>query len=411
MLDKVLDTIKGLRGTVVDLQAQLVSIPALGPENADPGCPAEIPKADFVRQWLQDLGNCTIQDVNAPDDRVDAGYRPNIAAIIPGKDQSRTFWIISHLDVVPSGDLSLWESDPFRLRVEDDQIFGRGVEDNHQGIVTSLLLAKALADNNVTPPVNYGILAVSDEETGSGHGLDYVLKHRPDLFTKEDLILVPDFGSPDSTMLEIAEKSMLWLKISVFGKQCHASTPGSGVNTLRASAALILELDALYKRYDAQDSLFSPSFSTFEPTKKEANVPNINTIPGLDVFYLDCRVLPQYDLQEVLETVQGLCKPIENRYGVRIEVGNVQHLQAPLATSPESEVVVKLIRAVEEIYGITPIPQGIGGGTVAAFLRKMGFNTAVWSTCLHNPHQPNEAALISSQVKDSQVFARMLLQS
>ena len=107
MLDKVLDTIGASQDTVLDLQAQLVSIPALGPENADFGCPAENPKADFVRHWLQQrlqpLGDYTTQDINSPDDRVDSGYRPNIAALIPGKDTSRTFWVISHLDVVPPG--------------------------------------------------------------------------------------------------------------------------------------------------------------------------------------------------------------------------------------------------------------------------------------------------------------------
>ncbi len=411
MLDKVLENIGASQDTIIDLQAQLVSIPALGPENADFGCPAEIPKADFVRQWLQNLGNCTIQDINAPDDRVDAGYRPNIAALIPGKDQSRTLWIISHMDVVPPGDLSLWESDPFRLHVDGDRIHGRGVEDNHQGVVTSLLLAKTLADLKVTPPINYGVLLVSDEETGSGFGLDYVLNNRPELLSKDDIIVVPDFGSPDSSLLEVAEKSMLWIKISVFGKQCHASSPGSGVNTLRATAALILELDGLYKRFDARDALFNPTFSTFEPTKKEANVPNINTIPGLDVFYLDCRVLPEYDLQEVLEAVKTMSKPVENRYGVRVEVEEVQHLQSPGATPPDSEVVVKLIKAVEAVYGITPVPQGIGGGTVSAFLRKKGFPAAVWSTCIDNAHQPNEYSLISTQIKDTQVFARMLLDS
>ncbi len=411
MLDKVLENIGASQDTVIDLQAQLVSIPALGPENAEFGCPAENPKADFVRQWLQNLGNCTIQDINAPDERVDRGYRPNIVALIPGKDTSRTLWIISHLDVVPSGDLSLWESDPFRLRVEEDRIYGRGVEDNHQGIVTSLLLAKALADQKITPPINYGLLLVSDEETGSGYGLDYVLENRPELIKKDDLILVPDFGSPDSSMLEVAEKSMLWVKISVFGKQCHASSPGNGVNTLRATAALILELDGLYKRFDATDALFNPTFSTFEPTKKEANVPNVNTIPGLDVFYLDCRVLPAYDLQEVLDAVKTLSKPVENRYGVRIEVEEVQHLQSPGATPADSEIVVKLIKAVEDVYGITPVPQGIGGGTVSAFLRKQGYAAAVWSTCVHNAHQPNEYTLISTLIKDAQVYARLLLNS
>ena len=41
----------------------------------------------------------------APDETVPCGFRPNLAAIIPGEDTERTFWIISHVDVVPAGDL------------------------------------------------------------------------------------------------------------------------------------------------------------------------------------------------------------------------------------------------------------------------------------------------------------------
>ena len=128
--------------------------------------------------------------------------------------------------------------------------------------------------------------SVSDEETGSGHGLDYVLgtTGRTSL-TEEDIIVVPDFGSPDSSMLEVAEKSMLWLKISVFGKQCHASTPGSGVNTLRATAALILELDALYKRYDARDELVQPALFHFRSPRKRKPTSRTSTrFPDLTSF-------------------------------------------------------------------------------------------------------------------------------
>ena len=46
-----------------------------------------------------------------------------------------TLWTVGHMDVVPVGDLNLWSGDPFTLRVDGDTLIGRGVEDNHQGIV------------------------------------------------------------------------------------------------------------------------------------------------------------------------------------------------------------------------------------------------------------------------------------
>jgi succinyl-diaminopimelate desuccinylase len=93
---------------------------------------------------------------------------------------------------------------------------------------------------------------------------------------------------------------MLWLKFTVIGKQCHASTPSQGKNSLYGTARLILALEGLKKGFGRFDKLFSPPTSTFEPTKMEANVPNINTIPGRDVFYLDCRILPQYQVEDII---------------------------------------------------------------------------------------------------------------
>ncbi len=62
--------------------------------------------------------------------------------------------------------------------------------------------------------------------------------------------------------------------------------------------------DALHKKFDNQNPFFSPPESTFEPTRKEANVPNVNTIPGEDVFFFDCRVLPDLNVGEIIEEMQ-----------------------------------------------------------------------------------------------------------
>ncbi|MDY7000547.1 MAG: M20 family metallo-hydrolase [Thermodesulfobacteriota bacterium] len=406
MKDKIFEHLDAGRDTVIELQERLVALPALGPDNNGQG---EKDKADFLLDYLRQLGVPEIREMPAPDPRVACGFRPNIAARIPGQNPDKTFWIISHTDIVPPGDLGLWQTDPYVLKVEDDTLYGRGVEDNHQGIVSSLLLAKALLDLDVTPPLGLGLLLVSDEETGSRYGLDFVVKNHGNLFRENDLFLVPDFGVPDSTMIEVAEKSMLWLKISVYGKQCHASTPEEGINSLTAASAFVLKLRGLYEDYTNKNSLFSPPGSTFEATKKEANVPNVNTIPGLDVFYLDCRVLPEYELSDVMRTIAEYGREISGSYGVRIEYEAVQKVPAAPPTDPKSEIVARLAAGIEHVYGVTANPMGVGGGTVAAFLRREGYPTAVWATCVPNAHQPNERSLISTQINDAKVMARVLM--
>jgi len=144
MLSAILESIGNSRQTVIDLQRTLVSIPAVGPDNGGQG---EDEKCRAMLDWLAANGVSDVTVYKAPDSRVASGARPSVKAVIPGLDTSRTFWVISHLDVVPPGDVSLWTTDPFELVVDGDALIGRGVEDNHQGVVASLLVAKALAEN------------------------------------------------------------------------------------------------------------------------------------------------------------------------------------------------------------------------------------------------------------------------
>lgn len=408
MLDTVLDYLDTQRDEIIALQRRMTAIPALGPLNGGDG---ERKKADDLTIYLKGLGLPEAREINAPDHRVSCGHRPNLAVVVPGEDTSRTFWTISHIDVVPPGDLSLWDSDPYELVVDGDLIRGRGVEDNQQAMAAQVILAKALLENGLTPPINYGMLFVSDEETGSKFGLDYVLAHHPELFSKNDLFLIPDFGRPDGEMVEVAEKSMLWLKISLFGRQCHASTPDEGVNTFVAASDLALRLLSLHETFPAEDGLFAPPRSTFSPTKKEANVENINTIPGRDVFYMDCRVLPVYDLEDVLAEVRAVCAAVAEARSVSVEIDIVQKEQAAPATPLDSEIVTRIMPAIRAVLGNDPKPMGIGGGTVAAFLRRRGHPAVVWSNLMHNAHQPNEHSSIAMTIADAKVMARVLLGS
>jgi succinyl-diaminopimelate desuccinylase len=404
-MSKISEYLEQQRDRVISLQDKLVSIPALGPDNQGQG---EKAKADFLLSYLRDAGFDEVTEVNSPDPRAEGGYRPNIIAVVHGKNTHKTLWVISHMDIVPAGDQSLWDGDPFKLRVEGDLLFGRGVEDNHQGIVSSILAASAFIELGEKPEINLGLVLVSDEETGNRHGLPFVLDEKEELFKKDDLYLVPDFGTSDSKLVEVAEKSMLWVKISVSGRQCHASRPDKGINTLVASSAFVLRIEELSHYFSDHSELFSPPESTFCPTRKEANVPNINTIPGMDVFYVDCRVLPNYSLDEVMERLMAVGSEIEKKYRVKISYETVLREQSAPFTDPSSEIVTSLVRAIKHVRGVEPVPQGVGGGTVASFLRHREYSAVVWATLAGTAHQPNECSNIKNTIYDAGVMAYMV---
>jgi succinyl-diaminopimelate desuccinylase len=392
---------------MIRLQFALTAIPALAPENGGDG---EALKAQYLLGFLRDQGFPHVETCDAPDERVSGGVRPNIIARIPGKDSDRTVWVMTHTDIVPPGELKLWEKDPYAGYIRDGKVFGRGTEDNQQDLVASLFAVKAFLDEGIVPESSIGILLAADEETGSGYGLDYVLETNRHWFNRSDLIVVPDAGNEEGSMIEVAEKSVLWVRFHTTGKQCHASRPSLGRNAFRAASHLVTRLEELHQIYGAKDPLYDPSESTFEPTKKEANVPNVNTIPGDDVFYVDCRILPAYPVDTVLETMRGMADEVQRQFGVHIHISTVQKADAPAPTAHDAPVVSALKTAVKDVYGVEARPMGIGGGTVAAVFRKHDYPAAVWSRYCHMAHQPNEYCLIENMVGNAKVYAHLFLQ-
>ncbi|MBN2105099.1 M20 family metallo-hydrolase [bacterium] len=403
-LTKRIDT---YREEVITFQKTLTQIPAIGPENQ--GC-GEAGKSRKIIAALNKLGIDELIELNAPDPRVPEGYRPNLLVKINGQSNDRTLWIMSHMDVVPPGDLDLWESDPFDIVIKDGKIYGRGTEDDHQGIVSSLLLLKALREEQIVLPFDLGFAIVSDEEAGSEYGIQYVLQQRSDLFQPADWIIIPDAGNDDGTMIEVAEKSILWIKCEIKGRQTHGSTPEKGINAHSAGARLIVKMDQLYQEFNHSDPLYDPEISTFEPTKKEANVDNINTIPGSDIIYFDCRILPDYSIEQVKNRIRLYADEIEEKFGVKISLSYPQDVPAPSPTPADSPVALALQKAVKSVLNRDARSMGIGGGTVAAYFREAGLPAVCWCTVDDTLHGPNEYCRIENVLNDTKVFAHVCLQ-
>ena len=404
--NKVAKRIDSFRDEMINLQIKLCAIPAISPSSGGEG---EIKKAEALMDFLNANGFINTKMIKAPDLDAPAGFRPNILSLYKGKSSARTIWIMTHMDIVPPGEYSLWKGDPYKAWVEKGKIFGRGVEDNQQDMVASLFAVKAFRAEKILPNYDVGIALVADEETGSKKGIHYVLQNTK-AFREKDLIIVPDAGNEKGTMIEVAEKSILWLKFMTLGKQAHASTPEKGINSFKAASFLIAELDKLHESFSEKDKLFDPPISTFEPTKKEANVPNINTIPGEDVFYLDSRVLPKYKIGDIQKAVKISAAKIEAQFKVKIHISEVQCAQAAPPTSAKAEVVQALKNAIQDVYKKEARALGIGGGTVAAFFRRAGFSAACWSKVDETAHQPNEYCHIDNMLGDSKVFAHIFLQ-
>lgn len=392
---------------MIEMQKNLCAIPAVSPNSGGSG---EAAKAAWLIERLREWNFPEPEMYPAPCADVEGGERPNIIVRLKGESDEFTTWILTHLDVVPPGEQSMWSSDPWTVRADDGKLYGRGTEDNHQGIVSAVFAFKSLLDKGITPPHDIALAFVSDEETGSGFGADFLMKNHGDLFGQSDRLLIPDAGNEKGTMIEVAEKSIAWIEFTVKGKQTHGSTPDLGINAHKAGAHLIVMLEQLYVDFPARDDLFDPPVSTFEPTLKKANVENINTIPGVDVFAFDCRVLASYSLDEVRSTIGKYISEVERIFGVSVSIEFPTWQPAAPPTAPDAPIVKALQDGIRKVYGIDAEPMGIGGGTVAAFFRQAGIPAAVWSRMDDMAHQHNEYCVVENMIGDARVMAHLFLE-
>lgn len=403
MTSHVIQYVDTIQDRIVKSLAELVEYPAVSPHEGGEG---ENRKARFLEKLAQELGLSHIQWHNAPDELAPEGFRPNLVIRVPGKTDKR-LWIITHMDVVPEGDRSLWQTDPFKAVIKENRIYGRGSNDNGQELIASLYAAAAMKECNILPEYETYLCFVADEELGSEFGIQYLIEQN--LFKEDDLIIVPDGGNDRGDFVEVAEKSILWLQFTVEGQQVHASRPDLGLNACRIANAFATELDkAFHNAFPEEDNLFTPPFSTFEPTRRLPNVGNVNTIPGKETFCFDCRILPSVNVDDVLNVVSQVISPIEKEYGGKIKLTVLQRTDSTPPTPLDAPIVQLLTKAIKAVYSFDPEVGGVGGGTCAAYFRKEDIPAVVWAQEADVAHMPNEYCEIEHLINETKVFALLM---
>lgn len=389
------------RDYFIGLYSKMIEINSVNPSGGGQG---EAARAEFLKKeilgWSKEI---KFEEYVAESDGI---KRPNLLFLLD-RGKEKTVWFVAHMDTVSEGDLSLWKYPPFKATIEGDKIYGRGTCDNGQGGISSLFALKYFLEHPEEMQNNVGVIMVSDEEAGSKYGIGFVLQKRE--FTKNDKFIVPDFGTPDGSSVEISEKGLFWLKITVVGQQCHASTPDAGKNAHRLARRLETRIDEnLHSKFNGTDSEFVFPVSTFEPTKVEPGTTSVNIIPGKESFYFDMRILPRYSMDEVFDEVKRTSDQFSRENGVEVKVDVINREDSSSNTPEGKEFVQKFIESIKRLRGIDVRRVGIGGGTCGAFFRKKGFDTIVWGTLDETEHMPNEYAKLSNVFGDAEVFIDFL---
>jgi succinyl-diaminopimelate desuccinylase len=397
-VDEIHRAVEAYQEDMVRFLSDIIALPAVAPSSGGIG---EWDKVALIEERARELGLTDIQRFDANDPSAPSGKRPNLVVWLrrvgdePGDlDDRPRLVVVTHTDVVPPGNVGDWTGDPYVARVEDGKVVGRGAEDNGQSIIQ--------------PAQDVGLVMVADEEVENAKGIGHLLEEG--FFREDDLVLVPDHGEPDGRFVDVSEKALAWVKVTTRGRQCHPSKPSKGINANRAAMRFGTLVDkALHARFADRDDLFDHPVSSFEPTKREANVESVNMVPGEDVFFIDCRVLPQYGLADVLGEMRTVADRVEADTGAKITLEPVLMDDTAPPTPTDAPIVQRLLRAVDVVYGNDPFVGGIGGGTCAAVLRRAGIPAAVWEKVDGKAHAPDEYSVIENMVGDCAVLAHLFM--
>jgi acetylornithine deacetylase/succinyl-diaminopimelate desuccinylase-like protein len=169
--------------------------------------------------------------------------RANLIARLPSASSGKAIALAHHMDVVPAV-ASEWSVPPFAAEIRDGYLWGRGSLDNKGGGlvgVLTMLMAKRLGS---ALPRELVVLALADEEAGSGYGSRFLIAQHPELF--ENIAFVLNEGGAilkvggDRILysVELAQKAPLWLRVTARGASGHGSAPSPNAAAERLVRAL-----------------------------------------------------------------------------------------------------------------------------------------------------------------------------
>ncbi|SDK71078.1 M20 family metallopeptidase [Natronincola ferrireducens] len=144
--------------------------------------------------------------------------KPNIVATL-GKGGEKTLLLNGHSDVVPAGDRSKWDFDPFCGKIIDGKILGRGTSDMKAGLGALIFAMKVLADEEVEINGKIVLHVVPDEETSGEMGTKWLVENG--YADGGDACLIAEPTSYNNC--EVGQKGSLWLHIKSYGKSAHGS--------------------------------------------------------------------------------------------------------------------------------------------------------------------------------------------
>ena len=333
---------------VVELAARLIQ------------CPSVTPKEAGAIKLIEDIFKSTDFEIS----RIDRSGVSNLF-LRWGEKKLPTLGFCGHIDVVPPGDLTKWEFDPFSGRTTGDVLFGRGSVDM-KSAVAAFCVAAIKYSRQAKPNFSIIIMITGDEEGEAKHGTQAILDWMTENNQRIDHCIVGEPTCPKTfgEAIKIGRKGSMTATFTLIGKQGHSAYPHLAINPINASTKLLSKV--LNTKLDEGSKFFEPS--TLVATSISANNTANNVIPSEVKTSVNIRFNDNHSSQKLIKWLQQECKELNEETDTIIKM-DVKVAGEPFYTEPKS--LADLVRkSVEKVSGITPVFSTSGGTSDARFIFK-----------------------------------------
>jgi succinyl-diaminopimelate desuccinylase len=303
-----------------------------------------------------------------------------------GADPSPVICFAGHTDVVPTGPLEEWRSNPFVPTLRDGVLYGRGAADMKSGLAAMITATEEFVCAHPTHRGTLAFLITSDEEGPSVDGTKRVVEA---LNTRNERIDYCVVGEPSSDRevgdtIKIGRRGSLSGRLTVHGVQGHVAYPQSAENPVHTLAPALAELTA--RTWDAGNEFFQPT--TFQISNLNAGTGAPNVIPGELKARFNLRFSPVQTVPQLRETVEAILTKHGVRYTLEWYVSGEPFYTAPGALSAAAT------EAVRAIIGKAPVLSTGGGTSDGRFIAPMGAQVVELGVTNASIHKVNECVRI-----------------
>ncbi len=366
----------------------LIARPSVTPDDA--GCQG------LVSAHLAPLGFACERLVCGPDNHPVS----NLWAVHRGSRPGPTVVLAGHTDVVPSGPLGSWASDPFVPNHRDGRLYGRGAADMKTSIAAMTVAAAEFVQQHPDHAGSLALLFTSDEEGPAIDGTLRVVELLQQRGERLDCCIVGEPTSVDKLgdMIKNGRRGSLSARLVVRGVQGHVAYPQLARNPIHQLAPALAELAGTL--WDEGNEHFPPT--TWQVSNLQAGTGALNVIPGEVVVDFNFRFSTESTPEQLKSRVDALLERHGLEYAVHWTLGG-----SPFLTRPGT-LSAALAAAIEAETGLLPVLSTTGGTSDGRYIAPICEQVVEFGPINATIHKIDEHVLVADITPLKNIYRRTL---